>query len=165
MRCPGMRYTAALTLLPCHAVVPPFKKGQAHPTPPPHYQSHTLLLYPCRGPPLLPFDYPNWSDYQVRGQRSPCMGGSRGEAHFPFWLLACPAVQGIPCSLERPPSIDGENGWFVVRLPTTDVDGWLYGTTFGRLDVARPGGRASRRASDQIRSRVWRRLVYERVRA
>lgn len=83
-----------------------------------------------RGPPLIPgFDWPAWSD-----------------------------AKGQPVQLERPPEIDGQGGWFVVRLPTTDEDGWLYGSGFDRLSLPRPGGRASKRMNDHVRSRVWRRL-------
>lgn len=57
------------------------------------------------------------------------------------------------------PSVDGEGGWFVVRLPSTDDDGWIYGSAFSHLDSGRPGGRASRRGSDHVRRRVWRRLL------
>ena len=43
--------------------------------------------------------------------------------------------------LKRPPSVDGDDGWYVVRLPSTDAQGWLYGTHFGRLTKPREGGR------------------------
>jgi hypothetical protein len=65
--------------------------------------------------------------------------------------------------MAKPPSLDGEGGWFVVRLPSTDHDGWVYGTTFDRLCTPRPGGRASKRVNDHVRSRVWRRLDAEMV--
>ncbi|GAX82802.1 hypothetical protein CEUSTIGMA_g10228.t1 [Chlamydomonas eustigma] len=81
------------------------------------------------GPPLPLIDWPNWND------------GHGNNIHLP-----------------RPPSIDGEQGWFVVRLPSTDHDGWLYGTAFDHLQNSRPGGRASKRGSDHVRCRVWRRL-------
>jgi hypothetical protein len=53
----------------------------------------------------------------------------------------------------------------VVRLPSTDHDGWVYGSTFDRLCNPRPGGRASKRVNDHVRSRVWRRLDAEMVRS
>eukprot|EP00200_Dunaliella_tertiolecta_P012944 CAMPEP_0202391780 /NCGR_PEP_ID=MMETSP1127-20130417/92019_1 /ASSEMBLY_ACC=CAM_ASM_000462 /TAXON_ID=3047 /ORGANISM="Dunaliella tertiolecta, Strain CCMP1320" /LENGTH=268 /DNA_ID=CAMNT_0048994235 /DNA_START=53 /DNA_END=857 /DNA_ORIENTATION=- len=81
------------------------------------------------GPPIPSFDWPNWSN-----------------------------AKGAAVHLTRTPSIDGEGGWFVVRMPSTDEDGWVYGTSFDRLDQPRPGGRASKRVNDHIRSRVWRKL-------
>jgi hypothetical protein len=88
-----------------------------------------------RGPPLLPnLDWPAWSD----------ASGS-----------------GVP--LLRPPVLDGQGGWFVVRTPSTDDEGWLYGSSFQRLVLARPGGRASKRVGDNVRSRVWRRLSADKV--
>lgn len=74
-----------------------------------------LLWSLPRGPPLIPgYDWPAWSD-----------------------------AQGQPIQLARPPSIDGESGWFVVRMPSTDEEGWLYGTSFERLAHARPGAISS----------------------
>ncbi len=88
-----------------------------------------------RGPPIIPgLDWPPWSD-----------------------------ASGTPVALLRPPTIDGQGGWFVVRTASTDEDGWLYGTHFERLSLPRPGGRASKRANDQVRSRVWRRLNADQV--
>lgn len=64
----------------------------------------------------------------------------------------------------RPPEREGERGWFIVRTPGTDGDGWRYSTVFSKLTTPRPGGRSSKRSSDYVRSRVWRKLmVIERV--
>ena len=91
---------------------------------------------PCRGVPLLPFDWPAWSD-----------------AH------------GSTTSMPRPPEREGERGWFIVRTPGTDDEGWRYGTVFSKITTPRPGGRSSKRSSDYVRTRVWRKLMVDRVRA
>lgn len=62
---------------------------------------------------------------------------------------------------EGPPAFDGDRGWLIARSPATDADGWMYGTSFERLQYDRPGGRASKRVSDSIRSRLWRRAGNE----
>ena len=87
-----------------------------------------------RGPPLLPFDWSAWGDNQGT------------------------AVPGA-----KPPSVEGEAGWFVVRTASTDPDGWLYASTFSKLCTPRPGGRASKRSSDHVRNRLWRKLMVDRV--
>ena len=74
----------------------------------PHSSPHcntTTALY-RRGIPLPLYDYPAWSD-----------------------------ASGAEVWLPRPPSLDGENGWFVVRLTSTDDEGWMYATAFNRLQV------------------------------
>lgn len=53
------------------------------------------------------------------------------------------------------PASDGDRGWRVSRSAATDGDGWMYGTSYERLQYDRPGGRASKRVSDSIRSRLW----------
>ncbi|KXZ46044.1 hypothetical protein GPECTOR_47g319 [Gonium pectorale] len=82
------------------------------------------------GAPLLPFDWPAFSD-----------------AH------------GNAVQLTRPPEREGERGWFVVRTLGTDEEGWRYSTVFSKITTPRPGGRASKRSSDYVRSRVWRKLT------
>ncbi|GIL61458.1 hypothetical protein Vafri_15899, partial [Volvox africanus] len=82
------------------------------------------------GAPLLPFDWPAWSD-----------------------------SQGNAVQLARPPEREGERSWFIVRTLGTDEEGWRYSTVFSKLNTPRPGGRASKRSSDYVRSRVWRKLV------
>ncbi|GIM11197.1 hypothetical protein Vretimale_14717, partial [Volvox reticuliferus] len=84
------------------------------------------------GAPLLPFDWPAWSD-----------------------------SQGNAVQLARPPEREGERSWFIVRTLGTDEEGWRYSTVFSKLNIPRPGGRASKRSSDYVRSRVWRKLVAE----
>jgi hypothetical protein len=74
----------------------------------------------------------------------------------PGWSDACfePVEwpgSGHPCS-------DGDQGWCIVRSPATDADGWVYGTAFDHLREDRPGGRASKRTNDRVRSRLWRRV-------
>jgi len=51
-------------------------------------------------------------------------------------------------------SADGAN-WAVVRTPSTDSEGWLYSTSFDRIDKAREGGRHAERKSDVVRKRKW----------
>lgn len=85
------------------------------------------------GVPLLPFDWPAWSD-----------------AH------------GSTTSMIRPPEREGERGWFIVRTPGTDDEGWRYGTVFSKITTPRPGGRSSKRSSDYVRTRVWRKLMADR---
>jgi hypothetical protein len=78
----------------------------------------------------------------------------------PGWSDACfgPVTFG-----ERgPPPRAAEGGgssWAVITSPATDADGWVYGTAFDHLRDDRPGGRASKRANDRVRSRLWRRCV------
>ena len=150
------------------------------------------------GPPLLPFDPPNWGGGDMG------MGGGNAMSEHGAVLGAVLGglKGGMPGSSSsnaggggtKAPSIDGEHGWFVVRTEHTDAEGWLYGTAFDHLEVralpprtegwpvyrallwrplqdtlptlsvqsalqlSRPGGRASKRGSDQVRSRVWRRI-------
>ncbi|GFR52636.1 hypothetical protein Agub_g15227, partial [Astrephomene gubernaculifera] len=84
------------------------------------------------GVPLLPFDWPAFSD-----------------------------AQGNAVQLTRPPEREGERGWFIVRTLGTDEEGWRYSTVFSKLTTPRPGGRSSKRSSDYVRSRVWRKLAAE----
>jgi hypothetical protein len=68
---------------------------------------------------------------------------------------------GLPLPLPPAPApaADGQAGWRLARSGDTDADGWRYGRSFARLatGVERSGGRAAKRASDSVRSRVWRR--------
>jgi hypothetical protein len=74
----------------------------------------------------------------------------------PGWSDACFEPVAWPSS-SRPLS-DGDHGWCIVRSPATDAEGWVYGTAFDHLREDRPGGRASKRTNDRVRSRLWRRL-------
>lgn len=75
---------------------------------------------------------------------------------LPGGLPAWTDARGVGVAwTEGPPGRDGERGWRIARSPATDADGWVYGTSFDRLQYDRPGGRASKRASDSIRSRLW----------
>lgn len=68
-------------------------------------------------------------------------------------------AQGKPVALSRPPAMDGQGGWFVVRLPSTDEDGWLYGSAYDRLQHPRPGKHGARwQCGDRptVRGAVWR---------
>lgn len=88
------------------------------------------------GPPLLPFDPPNWGggDMGAGGAMDPgavlgvVLGGLGG------------GMPGGSSSSSggglKAPSIDGEHGWFVVRTEHTDAEGWLYGTAFDHLEVS-----------------------------
>jgi hypothetical protein len=71
---------------------------------------------------------------------------------LPPWTDAKGVAAAWP---DGPPTADGDRGWCVARSPATDGDGWMYGTSFERLQYDRPGGRASKRAGDSIRSRLW----------
>ncbi len=97
------------------------------------FASYQLQPHPCRAEPLLPFDWPCWSD-----------------------------AQGNAVRLSKVPEREGERGWFVVRTPGTDEDGWCYGTVFSKLSMPRAGGRACKRTADFVRSRLWRKLVAHR---
>lgn len=68
-------------------------------------------------------------------------------------------AQGDPLSppLPRPPAFDGDGGWRIVKGPATDAEGWQYARKFERLAHSREGGRACKRGSDSVRSRLWRR--------
>eukprot|EP00879_Flechtneria_rotunda_P006721 GHRR01007061.1.p1 GENE.GHRR01007061.1~~GHRR01007061.1.p1 ORF type:complete len:622 (+),score=264.83 GHRR01007061.1:212-2077(+) len=57
------------------------------------------------------------------------------------------------------PKSNTDKGWSIVCSPATDTEGWVYGTAFDHLREDRPGGRASRRANDRVRSRLWRRQL------
>jgi hypothetical protein len=72
----------------------------------------------------------------------------------PAWSDAC----FCPVQWDSPPKCDGEQGWQVVCSAATDAEGWIYGTTFDHLQYERPGGRASKRVNDRVRSRLWRRV-------
>jgi hypothetical protein len=87
-------------------------------------------------------------------------GHNRKEAfEVPFLSGSVPAwsnALGESVPLPDTPLQDGRNGWLLVRSPATDTEGWVYGTSFDRLQYDRSGGRASKRASDRVRSRLWR---------
>lgn len=72
----------------------------------------------------------------------------------PAWSDAC----FNPIQWDTPPRCDGDQGWQVVCSAATDMEGWIYGTAFDHLRDDRPGGRASKRANDRVRSRLWRRM-------
>jgi hypothetical protein len=72
----------------------------------------------------------------------------------PAWSDACFS----PVQRDSPPKCDGDHGWQVVCSAATDAEGWIYGTTFDHLQYERPGGRASKRVNDRVRSRLWRRV-------
>jgi hypothetical protein len=72
----------------------------------------------------------------------------------PAWSDACFS----PVQWDSPPKCDGDQGWQVVCSTATDAEGWIYGTTFDHLQYERPGGRASKRVNDRVRSRLWRRV-------
>lgn len=74
----------------------------------------------------------------------------------PGWSDACFEPVEWPGSGQ--PHSDGDQGWCIVRSPATDADGWVYGTAFDHLREDRPGGRASKRTNDRVRSRLWRRV-------
>lgn len=120
-------------------------------------QKHSLLICtPIRGL-CLSYHIPTWPVLTW----SPC----RREAFVvpfipgtvPGWSDACFEAVAWPSS-SGPPRRDGDQGWCIVRSPATDADGWVYGTAFDHLREDRPGGRASKRANDRVRSRLWRRL-------
>jgi hypothetical protein len=77
----------------------------------------------------------------------------------PAWSDACFEPVEWPNSSQ--PRSDGDQGWHIIRSPATDADGWVYGTAFDHLREDRPGGRASKRANDRVRSRLWRRVAWE----
>lgn len=66
-------------------------------------------------------------------------------------------LQGNPVTLQIPPCHDMDNHWVVEDGADTDEDGWTYGTTFENLAFPRDGGRATKRSTDWVRRRVWRR--------
>jgi hypothetical protein len=72
----------------------------------------------------------------------------------PAWSDACFS----PIQWDSPPKADGDQGWQVVCSAATDAEGWIYGTAFDHLQYERPGGRASKRVNDRVRSRLWRRV-------
>ncbi|WIA34143.1 hypothetical protein OEZ86_012507 [Tetradesmus obliquus] len=72
----------------------------------------------------------------------------------PAWSDACFS----PIQWDSPPKCDGDQGWQVVCSAATDAEGWIYGTAFDHLQYERPGGRASKRVNDRVRSRLWRRV-------
>lgn len=80
----------------------------------------------------------------------------------PAWSDACFETVEWPNSSQ--PRSDGDQGWHIIRSPATDSDGWVYGTAFDHLREDRPGGRASKRANDRVRSRLWRRVAWEQPR-
>ncbi len=85
---------------------------------------------------------------------------------MPFFPSSMPGwsdALGNPIDWDSPPKHDGDDGWYVVTSHATDADGWMYGTNFERLQYDRPGGRASKRAGDSIRSRLWRRAPSQQV--
>lgn len=74
----------------------------------------------------------------------------------PAWSDACfNAVDWV--GRGSPPRAEGDDGWVIARSPATDAEGWVYGTAFEHLREERPGGRASKRANDRVRCRLWRR--------
>lgn len=90
----------------CHCPLPPLCPSALHLTCLHPSTPSSLALLHCRGIPLPLYDYPAWSD-----------------------------ASGAEVWLPRPPGLDGENGWFVVRLTSTDDEGWMYATAFNRLQV------------------------------
>jgi hypothetical protein len=97
-----------------------------------------------------------------QGPRSPLAAPSARRESFqvmfipgslPPWTDARGVALAWP---DGPPAFDGDRGWRVARSPATDADGWMYGTSYDRLQYDRPGGRASKRGGDTIRSRLWR---------
>lgn len=78
----------------------------------------------------------------------------------PAWSDACFS----PIQWDSPPKCDGDQGWQVVCSAATDAEGWIYGTAFDHLQYDRPGGRASKRVNDRVRSRLWRRVQQQQVR-
>ena len=80
-------------------------------------------------PPVAILDHPAWSD-----------------------------SEGNSVALTEPPSLDSpEKNWEVVITPSTDDQGWQYGTVFKHLQYKRAGGRASQRFGDLCRRRAWQR--------
>jgi hypothetical protein len=77
----------------------------------------------------------------------------------PAWSDAC--FEPVEWLNSSQPRSDGDQGWLIIRSPATDADGWVYGTAFDHLREDRPGGRASKRANDRVRSRLWRRVAWE----
>lgn len=69
---------------------------------------------------------------------------------------------GQPVALSSLPEVDGESGWSIVRTDDADEDGWHYGTAFSRLQYERPGGRASMRMGDLVRTRIWKKTQLDK---
>lgn len=92
--------------------------------------------------PFIPGTVPGWSDACFSAVEWPRAGGSNA----------------------TPPRAEGGQGWCVARSAATDGDGWVYGTAFDHLREDRPGGRASKRANDRVRSRLWLRGPSDEVR-
>lgn len=65
--------------------------------------------------------------------------------------------EGNAVALASPPSPDSPEEWEVVVSPSTDEQGWQYGTVFKHLQYKRAGGRASQRFGDLCRRRAWQR--------
>jgi hypothetical protein len=76
-----------------------------------------------------------------------------------------PLGRALPIGAPRPPPQEQQqdataaaaspSAWRVAVSPATDAEGWVYGTAFAHLQYDRPGGRASKRSSDRVRSRLW----------
>ena len=76
--------------------------------------------------------------------------------------MQCPPwtdLNSKPVMLECLPCDDLDNRWVVEDGADTDEDGWTYGTTFEYLAFPRDGGRSTKRSTDWVRRRVWRRSV------
>ncbi|KAK9827419.1 hypothetical protein WJX74_000870 [Apatococcus lobatus] len=61
-------------------------------------------------------------------------------------------IEGEPI----PEPLTEGSDWEIEVLPSTDPEGWRYGSVFRHLDNNREGGRASCRTSDFVRRRTWR---------
>jgi hypothetical protein len=64
---------------------------------------------------------------------------------------------GNPVTLDVLPCDDPKKHWMLEDGADTDKDGWTYGNTFTCLSTPRDGGRSTRRSTDWVRRRVWRR--------
>jgi hypothetical protein len=87
---------------------------------------------------------------------------SRSRPLLPFDWPAVSDPSGAAVRVDDFTTREGEGGWTVWRTPGTDPDGWLYGNVFPNLGKTRKGGRATRRAGDLVRSRLWRRPAERR---
>ena len=102
--------------------------------------------------PFITGTVPAWSDAcfsPIQWDTPPKCDGDQG------WQVVCSAATDAEGWIY---GTAFDQGWCIVRSPATDADGWVYGTAFDHLREDRPGGRASKRVNDRVRSRLWRRV-------